>query len=194
MEAANDGQNQDIKGQFVSKNVYCNVNSLVEYCLNKGYEDSDSPVNLDAIENYYTFREFNGQVASFDGGTNESRQYEIDRLQELLSESEGMGERSPGVVLGKGKISRTKYEEILQNEIEELESLESEPAEIFEWWAVSEFLYRKLRELGSCVVDTGSCYVYGRQCSGQAILLDYNISVICADMGILEGQEYSWAK
>ena len=176
--------NQDIKGKFVAREVYCNVNSLVEYCLKQGYEDSDSPINSDELENYYSYPEYYGQCAKFEGGSKEERDAEIQRLKERLDE------------LGpKGKRSETPKEiEQIENEIEELENLESEPQEVYEWWAVSRYLYGQLKEQNCVVCDCGSCYVWGRTTTGQAILLDGVISRICSEMEILEGQANDWSK
>lgn len=48
---------------------------------------------------------------------------------------------------------------------------EPEPQEIFEWWAVSPWLFEKLREEGEPVIDTFP-HLWGRTTSGQAIALD----------------------
>ena len=64
--------------------------------------------------------------------------------------------------------------------------------EIFEWWAVSDWLAAKLIEVGECVIEGNS--IWGRSTTGQAILLDGVITRICADMGILDGQINSWSK
>jgi hypothetical protein len=48
--------------------------------------------------------------------------------------------------------------------------------DIYEWWTVSDYLYRKLKAKGAPVADLGSCRVWGRTTTGQAILLD---GVIC---------------
>ena len=65
--------------------------------------------------------------------------------------------------------------------------------EIYEWWIISEFLYRKLKEKGEPVLEWGNNYYWGRTTTGQAILLDNVITKICQDMEILEGQKHSWA-
>ncbi len=72
--------------------------------------------------------------------------------------------------------------------------MEQEPQEIFEWWIITEYLYRKLKEKGQPVLEWGNNYYWGRCCTGQAILLDSVISDICEDMEILEGQKYDWSK
>jgi hypothetical protein len=172
---ANSNVNQDIKGKFVAREIYCNVNILVEYCLNKSYEDSDSPISLDDIENYYSYPEYYGTYAKFEGGNEEQRDAEIEKLEDLMEES--------GTDVDK-----------IQAEINDLNDLESEPQEVFEWWAVSEYLYSKLKGKGEVVADAGSCYVWGRTTTGQAILLDGVISEICDDNEILEGQPNDWSK
>ena len=76
---------------------------------------------------------------------------------------------------------------------EEYEELDVADPEIYEWWAVSNWFGEKLREHGEVVLDGWNKQIWGRQCSGQAILLDWVIEKIAYDMGILEGQEYDWS-
>jgi hypothetical protein len=187
----NSSKNQEIKGKFVGREIYCNVNSLVEYCLNKSHEDSDSPVQFDELENYYTYPEWSvkllGETLSFDGGTEEDKETFLEEFDRLEEESQEL--------LDKEEISEATHErnlELIAEAKDEFNELEQEPQEVFEWWAVSGYLYDKLKELGHVVVDTGSCKVWGRTTTGQAILLDYVITRICADLGILEGQENEW--
>ena len=193
MKAGNDGKNQDIKSQFVGREVYCNVNSLVEYCLSTGFEDSNSPVNFDDLENYYILPEWSktviGEDLFFEGGTEKDREQFLEEFDRLTEESE--------TLLSEETISEATHErniEQIEEAKKEVEDLESEPQEVFEWWAVSSFLFDKLRDLGHVVIDTGSCKVWGRTTTGQAILLDYSITKICAEMKILEGQENSWER
>ena len=179
MKAGNDGQNQDIKGQFIGREVFCNVGSMVEFILSASQDGESAPFSIDDVENLYTYPEYIGKFAAFDGGTEDERNTEIERLQEMASD---LTETEP-----------EKAEKIVE-EIEALENLETEPQEIFEWWAVSSFLFDKLRAMGHPVIDTGSVHVWGRCTTGQAIILDYAITKICAEMEILEGQANSWAK
>lgn len=194
LKAGNNGKNQDIKSRFVEQHVFCNVNTLVEYCLSKGYEDSESPVNFDEIENLYTFPEWSKKVLDenlfFEGGTQEDKDNFLEEFERIENESKDL--------LNSEEISEETHDrnvELIQQAKEEFEEAteESEPQEIFEWWAVSDFLFAKLMELGHPVVDTRSCKVWGRCTTGQAILLDYAITKICAEMEILEGQANSWA-
>lgn len=88
----------------------------------------------------------------------------------------------------------TRFGETAEDIIKSCKDNGEDIQEIFEYWAVSEFLWRKLREHGEPVAEINNTYIWGRTCTGQAILLDYVISKICEEMEILEGQKYSWAK
>jgi hypothetical protein len=187
LPASNDGKNQDIKQRFLDKNLLCNVNTLVEYCLTKGFEDPESPVNFDDLENYYTpntEKAIDDLLNLWSYREDELKQYANDQdTYKLRVETEG----DFRVFLN--SLDASEFEQICKDfDIE----VETEPQEVFEWWAVSGYLYDKLREQGCVVIDTGLCKVWGRTTTGQAILLDDVISRICYDMGILEGQENAW--
>lgn len=66
-------------------------------------------------------------------------------------------------------------------------------AEVFEWWAVSDWFGEKLKEKGEVIIDTvwGKTY-WGRCTTGQAICLDGVIFDIAYDMEILKDMEHSW--
>ena len=49
----NSVKNQEIKRKFVDREVYCNVNSMVDYIIKKAWDDQDAPFNLEDVENYY---------------------------------------------------------------------------------------------------------------------------------------------
>lgn len=72
--------------------------------------------------------------------------------------------------------------------------LDQEPQEIFEWWIVTEYLYRQLKKRNEPVLEWGNNCYWGRTTTGQAIMMDGVISSICREMEILDGQKYSWAK
>ena len=67
-----------------------------------------------------------------------------------------------------------------------------EAQDVYEWWMVSSYLLEKLKEKGCPIIDNEN--IWGRTTTGQAILLDYVITEICAEMKILQGQENSWEK
>jgi hypothetical protein len=65
--------------------------------------------------------------------------------------------------------------------------------EIYEHWIVTEWLAAKLESKGEKITrDFFGMTIWGRGCTGQAILLDSVISGICSDLEILEGQRNEW--
>ncbi len=212
MENWNSSVNQGIKRDFVSREVHANVNSMVEFILSS--EDRKAPFSYDDVVNFYRLPEFIGKHANFDGGTEEQRDAEIDRLTELQDtkeaeiksriDSEIEAVRNDDSLDDEEKAEQIEeleskfddeVEELkdeIQEDIDELVDLESEPQEVFEWWLVSDFLARKLEAKGEVIIDGES--IWGRTTTGQAILLDHVISEICSDMEILEGQAHDWSK
>lgn len=61
------------------------------------------------------------------------------------------------------------------------EFAQDNPAEIYEWWLVSDWLCTKLREHGECVLDNGYGQWWGRQVTGQAMIMDGTLQQIAAD-------------
>ena len=56
------------------------------------------------------------------------------------------------------------------------------PREVYEYWLVSDWMGRHLTDRGYLVVEWMNLTIWGRQTSGQAILLDYVIRVICGEL------------
>lgn len=69
-----------------------------------------------------------------------------------------------------------------------------DPDEVYEHWVVSDWLARRLREKGETIGELFNLTIWGRQNSGQAILLDNVIAEIAAEMQILEGQQNDWSE
>lgn len=159
----NSSKNQDIKRKFVGREVYGNVNSMAEYVLSKSWDDRDAPFCYDDLSN--AEERICGECGSTDG----------------FEEYETKGGATKFKCCDCGK----KYKQ------DEYDELETQYAEIYEWWLVSGFLVEKLKQNGGCVIDFEN--IWGRQTTGQAILLDGIISRICYDMEILEGQKYEWS-
>lgn len=84
--------------------------------------------------------------------------------------------------------------EDVENTYEEDEDGEEVYREVFEWWRITEWLYRKLREKGEVVLEGSYFYYWGRCCTGQSISLDSIIDKICEEMEIFEGQKFDWSK
>lgn len=69
-----------------------------------------------------------------------------------------------------------------------------EEHEALEHWAVTNWFSAKLAAHGQIVGELLDFDVWGRCCSGQSISQDCVIAEIASEMGILDGQEYSWAE
>lgn len=179
MKDRNSPTNQDIKRKLVSREVLCLFSYPMEACLAAGMDGAADMPTHEEIENLYTYPEYSGAYASFDGGTGEQRQEELDRLEELFREYEEKD---------------TETSEAIRAEMDELENLDPEPQEIFEWWIVTYWLFEKLKERGEPVIEWQNLSIWGRTTTGQAILLDSVISDIAEEMEILEGQVNSWAE
>ena len=73
---------------------------------------------------------------------------------------------------------------------------DAEMQEIFECWLVTPWFGEKLRNIGEPVFERWSGWIWGRCCTGQAIMLDCSISEIAYGMEILDGMANceSWKK
>ena len=88
--------------------------------------------------------------------------------------------------------SEENYKDAGYESAQEYEDSGENYQEIFEWWIITDWLCKKLRDKGEPVLEWGNNCYWGRCCTGQAILLDSVISEICSEMEILEGQKYEW--
>lgn len=157
--------NQDIKGRFIGRHVDGCFSTEVEYILSRR-DDDDAPFAYDDIENSFVPY----CLECGEGYTSFTRK-----------------ENDGGETVYRCDDCGHVYTEAAYHD------LDTEPSEIYEWWAVSEFLAERLLAHGEPIIEGPICWYWGRGTSGQAILLDGVISRICEEMGILDGQPYSWA-
>lgn len=187
--------NQKIKEKFVGIHILANVSTMAEYILSQ--DSMEAPFTREHICNNYTYPEFYGTFAQFEGGTEHQRQIVIDRLYELKDEKQelidGLEENNNGSDDLVNQLIEAVSDDIsrIEDELNKLADLESEYPEIYEYWIVSNYLLGKLKEHGECVIESEN--IWGRCSTGQAILLDAVISRICEEMEILDGQANSWA-
>lgn len=181
---ANEPENQSIKDEFVGKHVFCNLTQFVEFSLVR--ECEDSPILWEDVENLYTQKVLEDQYRT---------EYNSRDNETTLFIATNDGEEEVKTKTGKHDI--WDFDEVPYDAQEyeegEPETEEGEHKEIFEWWAVSDYLMRQLKKMGEPVADVWPC-IWGRTTTGQAILLDYEISQICINMGILVGLDNSWGK
>ena len=174
----NSSKNQEIKRKFVEREVYCCVTMMTEYILSKGYEDREAPFCMDDVENIYI-------------DNNEKIEELQDQKKELENELEEYeNQENPAPAIEEKMEQLEKKISKLEDRIEELEDEQEEPQEVYEWWMCSGWLIDKLANHNEPVLkDEG---IWGRTCTGQAILLDGVISRICEELEILEGQRNEW--
>ena len=184
----NSSANQVVKGKLVEREVKCcfsyEMDAILKVAMNTG--DRDLP-QLEEIENYSIYPEFYGNYVKFNGGDSDDKQEKIKWLEEKIDlfEDFHIMEDSENV---ERKNNLQKIIDRLNEDRANLEDLEEEQQEVYEWWIISEWFYRKLKNHGECVLAWGNNYYWGRCCTGQAILLDNVISKIAEEMEILEGQ------
>lgn len=77
---------------------------------------------------------------------------------------------------------------------EHLADLELEPKEVYEWYAVSEYLAMKLEAIGEVVYETPDSHIWGRTCTGQSILSDPTLHTIVENMCMSRDELHARAK
>jgi hypothetical protein len=168
----NSERNQEIKRQFVQREVvYCVSNLIYELGKNEDY--------MEDIMEFSSRPDYEQAVLDHDA------------IHVQYSNCKG-----GWVWVNKSdhEVSVTFYaeDEAYQDAVYE-NNLDYGYIEAYEHWIVTDWLADKLGAQGEMVTkDFLGLTIWGRQTSGQAILLDWVISKICEDMGILEGQCYEW--
>lgn len=157
--------NQEIKRKFVRNEVYGCHTPEVTYILSR-WDNDDAPFTYDDVENYYL-------------------PYCEDCGYDYVSLTEE--ENEDGDTVYRCEDCDRVYSQ------DEYDLLDKSPQEVYEWYAVSDYLADKLLSHGECVIKGPISSYWGRGCSGQAVLLDTVMSRICEEMEILDGQRYSWA-
>ena len=163
----NSSKNQAIKNQFVRREVFDCISDMAEHLFS--YE-GDKYADWDEWENLYIAYcpECGEAVKDWD----EVNEDDVEYIK-IISDEIANGYMDYGV--------KCPHCDALY-----AEEPEAEPQEIYEYWIVSSWLGEKLRNKGEPVLERSGGWIWGRTCTGQAILLDSVISSICYDMGILE--------
>ena len=152
---------QDKCRELVDREVYVNMSQFVEFALKESANgNNDSPIDYDELYN---------NKPDFDD-------LDDDELKELLRDEYNYNDSD---------LEDLDHYDLVQ----EVENNWEFP-EIYEYWAVSDWLSRKLAEYNEVILD---CYptIWGRCTTGQAILLDSVIVKIVKDLyrNELEGDE-----
>ena len=194
LKEGNSTINQHIKGLLVQREISLCLSYLMDELFKASNMISSREISLpnyEDIENYFRYPEWSetvvGESLFFKGGSEDDKEEflaNFDRLEEESAE-----------LLRTEQISEETHErncELIQDAKSDFGRIESEPQEILEWWSVDSMMFENLKEKGEPVLEYANLNLWGRTCSGQAILLDHVITEIAADMGILEGQENDW--
>ena len=158
MKNWNSSRNQEIKGQFVEREVVACASQLV-------YELSDNDAYVDLIsEEFYSTPDWDNMKDNFIWNLDEDEEKEICEY-----------------------FNVEDITEIGEQELCEYADVDFEYLEPYEFWIVSLWLGRKLKEYGEIVsFDFMGFTIWGRHSSGQTILLDGVISRICEELEMLE--------
>lgn len=71
-------------------------------------------------------------------------------------------------------------EDTYLEELQELVRDNADPAEVYEWWRVSDWMCRQLRTIGEVVLDNGYGCWWGRQATGQVVIMDGTFQKLAA--------------
>lgn len=157
-------ERQERNKRVVESNVYLCATSEVEFILNCPYDPShqlDKPFSWDDIENTYRFdyEEFIRECKlSIEDNEELKDNKELIEELELIEDFE---EANEFIEKWDIDINTDDY---------------NESQEILEWWYVSPWFCERLQRIGEPVIP--HMQLWGRTCSGQAILLDYTIDQI----------------
>ena len=170
----NSPKNQEIKRNFVNREVLYNVSTLfyeLGRCISN-LEDEDEYYGLISVPDYASAIEYNNNChvmySNFFGGY-----VWINKTEHTISDS-----------------FSTEFE--AQEDCCCMNDIEPDNIEVLEHWLVTDWFADKLKKHGEIVGEFMGLTVWGRCCTGQAILLDGVISRICEELEILEGQKYEW--
>lgn len=195
----NSNKNQSIKGKFVNREVIENINLAVEDLIKAHQLDSDLGFDIyEHLQWYYTAsdgEQYTQEEAEEKADELENEIFKIDDILERyvdIQDDENINSLTERSILNKlNKLEELKEQkEAFKDELENADF--EEITEIYEYWSVSSWLADKLKEKGQIIINECGFCIWGRQTTGQAILLDYVISQICEDLEILEGQKNEW--
>ena len=164
---------------FVYQNVHANVGQMVEYILNKAEfsGDDDAPFCWQDVIEAQNFEnlpldELVDKIADVGGDIYDSEYVDVleealdGPLFDMLSDEDDLWEAFLAWV---AKNPLTAHEEVDIVPLARLAEAHSHP-EVYEWWMVDGWFARKLQERGEIVINGN---IWGRQCTGQSIVLDW---------------------
>ena len=147
---------------IISNEILAVQSSLVEKLL------SENIIQIDTIQNYYHYHVDNKLTGSDEYMSSDEFDTYKEKIEEKINDLES------------DEKDATEWQEHL----DELENIESQPQEIYEWWLISDWLKEKLLAEGEPVLDTDYGIWWGRTSSGQQIVADGIIQKIVKKINI----------
>jgi len=184
----NSPENQEIKHYYVDRNVIMNAYSIVDE-LTKAHE-LNPDLGFDPFEYMQPYKEVNGEIYYDDEFSAKLEELQ-EKLLDVEKEIEELDFADEDLEDELSQPDRTKRRALLALKdalIEELiamEDAEEEWPEVLEWRFVTGYMARNLEQYGEVVIWRYGFPLWGRQTSGQSIVLDYVVSKICEDLGLL---------
>ena len=171
----NSNVNQEIKQNFVNREVIYCVSTLVSELAKKAEEFPEYSDDLyrvfEGVPDYEEAAKYSEWEKGNEVNKSKYRFYNSDTKEESDAED---------------------WQTLCEEQGIELEDY---IPYVYEHWIVSDYLADKLEAHGEKVLwNFFGMTIWCRTATGQAILLDGVISKICAEMEILEGQKYDWSK
>ena len=166
--------------RIINNEIHAVQSSLVEKLLSSD-EDCPAIISIDDIQNYYHYRVDNKLTGSENYMSSDELDTYKEKIQEKIDELESDVERENRIE-GSSKSEKDATE--WQEHLDELENLESEPQEIYEWWLISDWLKEKLLAEGEPIIDNDLGTWWGRTSSGQQIVADGIIQKIVRGINI----------
>lgn len=185
--------NQEIKRKLVEREVIQNVSYMMQEA-SEHYSDDDDYLNLIYREDNEPLEELEEELENINDSI--MRLYaEIQRLEELWDTPETDIQAGILDTALEWYYNKRDEQEDQRFDLEhDIDTFEPDYREPFEYWVVTDWFARKLEEKGEIVGQFMGFTIWGRCCTGQAILLDGVISVIAEDMEILEGMKNDWSE
>ena len=172
--------------QYLEREVHCNQSSLIESLIS---EERDG-FTIDDINGLYrdfsdsTVEECREYLRDIGGREPDENPWKMNRdeLAELLGDA--------GIEVYESESVETLLAAVIANiddgtidGLDEWRDAASEcasdnPQEVYQWFAVSEWLHGELAESGQPTIDNEYGYWWGRTCCGQSIIMDGTLQEI----------------
>lgn len=201
--------NERILRKFIGHEFYCDMTQEVDYILRSTLQTgnySDAPFSIEdydeAVDNAYE------KVCEDCGAVDDFEEYDPMTADESDFHGEDWNPEHPVYtcpICGIDHDTLQEARECCQYDDaykckncgkvygeNDFDKLDTTTPEVLEWYAVSDWIGTKLGQRGEVVIDTWGKSYWGRQGTGQSIILDGVIQQIAYDEEILEGQKYSW--